>query len=84
MKVGIIQSSYIPWRGYFDFIASVDVFVVFDDVSFGSKGSWRHRNQLKFMMTQISPRMSIYRLFTRSFVKSAPYISTTDNTCSIF
>lgn len=46
MKVGIIQSSYLPWRGYFDFIASVDLFVVYDDVQF-SKGAWRNRNRIK-------------------------------------
>lgn len=48
MRAGILQSSYIPWRGYFDFIRSVDLFILFDDVAFGSKSSWRHRNQLKF------------------------------------
>jgi hypothetical protein len=47
MKVGVIQSNYIPWRGYFDFINSVDTFVIYDDVQF-SKGSWRNRNLLKF------------------------------------
>ncbi len=47
MRVGIIQSSYIPWRGYFDFIDSVDLFVEFDDIPFGSRGNWRHRNQIK-------------------------------------
>lgn len=47
MKLGVIQSNYIPWRGYFDFIASVDTFVIYDDVQY-SKGSWRNRNQLKF------------------------------------
>jgi hypothetical protein len=46
MRVGVIQSSYIPWRGYFDFIASVDLFVIYDDVQF-STGSWRNRNKLK-------------------------------------
>jgi len=46
MRVGVIQSSYIPWRGYFDFIASVDLFVIYDDVQF-SMGSWRNRNQFK-------------------------------------
>lgn len=44
--VGIIQSSYIPWRGYFDFINSVDVFVIYDDIQY-STGSWRNRNQIK-------------------------------------
>jgi hypothetical protein len=46
MKVGIIQSAYIPWRGYFDFIDSVDQFVFYDDVQY-SKGSWRNRNKVK-------------------------------------
>lgn len=46
MKVGITQSNYIPWRGYFDFIDDVDLFVVLDDVQY-SKGSWRNRNQIK-------------------------------------
>lgn len=46
MKVGIIQSSFIPWRGYFDFIASVDAFIFYDDVQY-SKGSWRNRNRIK-------------------------------------
>jgi len=46
VKVGVIQSCYVPWRGYFDFIRSVDLFVVYDDVQY-SKGSWRNRNQVK-------------------------------------
>jgi hypothetical protein len=46
LRVGIIQSSYVPWRGYFDFIQSVDLFVFYDDVQY-STGSWRNRNRLK-------------------------------------
>lgn len=46
MRVGVIQSCYIPWRGYFDFIASVDLFVIYDDVQY-STGSWRNRNKIK-------------------------------------
>jgi hypothetical protein len=45
-RVAAIQSCYIPWRGYFDFIASVDVFVIYDDIQY-STGSWRNRNQVK-------------------------------------
>lgn len=45
-RVGVIQSCYIPWRGYFDFINSVDLFIVYDDVQF-STGSWRNRNKVK-------------------------------------
>jgi len=46
MRVAIIQSSFIPWRGYFDFIASVDAFVFLDDVQY-SKNGWRNRNRIK-------------------------------------
>lgn len=46
MRVGVIQSSFIPWRGYFDFIASVDVFVFHDDIQY-TKGDWRNRNKIK-------------------------------------
>jgi hypothetical protein len=46
VRVGVIQSSYVPWRGYFDLIDDVDRFVFYDDVQF-SKGSWRNRNRIK-------------------------------------
>ncbi len=45
-KVAIVQSNYIPWRGYFDLIAYVDEFILFDDVQF-TKRDWRNRNQIK-------------------------------------
>jgi hypothetical protein len=44
-RVGIIQSSYLPWRGYFDLIDSVDLFVFYDDVKY-TKRDWRNRNQI--------------------------------------
>ena len=46
MKVGIIQSNYVPWRGYFDFIEEVDFFVFHDDLQY-TKGDWRNRNYIK-------------------------------------
>ncbi|EDZ44422.1 WbqC-like protein family [Rhodobacteraceae bacterium HTCC2083] len=45
-SVAILQSSYIPWKGYFDLIRKVDCFVFYDDVDF-SKNSWRNRNKIK-------------------------------------
>ena len=45
-RVGIIQSNYVPWKGYFDFIASVDEFVLFDDVQY-TRRDWRNRNKIK-------------------------------------
>lgn len=46
MKVAVNQSNYIPWRGYFDIIASVDLFVFYDDLQY-TKGDWRNRNRIK-------------------------------------
>lgn len=45
-KVAIIQSNYIPWKGYFDMIAAVDEFILYDDVQF-TKNDWRNRNKIK-------------------------------------
>ena len=45
-RVGIIQSNYIPWKGYFDIIHDVDTFVFYDDVQF-TKNDWRNRNKIK-------------------------------------
>ena len=45
-RIAIVQSSYIPWKGYFDLIQSVDEFVLFDDVQF-TRRDWRNRNQIK-------------------------------------
>lgn len=45
-KVAIVQSNYIPWKGYFDLIASVDEFIIYDDVQF-TKRDWRNRNKIK-------------------------------------
>jgi hypothetical protein len=45
-KVAVIQSNYIPWKGYFDIIHDVDLFVFYDDVQF-TKNDWRNRNKYK-------------------------------------
>ena len=46
MRVGIIQSNFVPWRGYFDFIDDVDLFIFYDDVKY-TKNDWRNRNKIK-------------------------------------
>jgi hypothetical protein len=45
-KLAIVQSNYIPWKGYFDLIAAVDEFILYDDVQF-TKNDWRNRNKIK-------------------------------------
>jgi len=42
-KIAILQSNYIPWKGYFDLINMVDEFILYDDVQY-TKRDWRNRN----------------------------------------
>jgi hypothetical protein len=44
-KVAILQSNYIPWKGYFDIINSVDEFIIYDDVQY-TRRDWRNRNKI--------------------------------------
>jgi hypothetical protein len=46
MKIAILQPNYIPWKGVFNLIDIVDVFVFFDDVQY-TKKDWRNRNKIK-------------------------------------
>jgi hypothetical protein len=45
-RVAIVQSSYIPWKGYFDLINSVDEFILYDDRQY-TRRDWRNRNRIK-------------------------------------
>ena len=44
--VAILQSNYIPWKGYFDMINLVDEFILFDDMQY-TRRDWRNRNRIK-------------------------------------
>ncbi len=44
--VAVLQSNYIPWKGYFDIIHDADVFIFYDDLQF-TKNDWRNRNKIK-------------------------------------
>jgi WbqC-like protein len=41
-----VQSNYVPWKGYFDLIGSVDEFILYDDVQY-TRRDWRNRNRIK-------------------------------------
>lgn len=45
-KVAILQSNYIPWKGYFDIIGMVDEFIFYDEMQY-TKNDWRNRNKIK-------------------------------------
>jgi hypothetical protein len=44
--IAIVQSNYIPWKGYFDLIRSVDEFILFDDMQY-TRRDWRNRNAIQ-------------------------------------
>lgn len=45
-NVAIVQSNYLPWKGYFDLIAACDEFILYDDMQY-TRRDWRNRNQIK-------------------------------------
>lgn len=45
-KIAIIQSNYIPWKGYFHIIQKADHFVFLDTAQYTCR-DWRNRNQIK-------------------------------------
>ena len=45
-RVAVLQSNYIPWKGYFDIIHDVDLFVFYDDNQYTPR-DWRNRNRIK-------------------------------------
>src|SRR6186997_1850143 len=51
-RIAIVQSNYVPWRGYFDLIAAVDEFILLDEVQY-TRRDWRNRNRIK---TQHGPQ----------------------------
>lgn len=45
-SVVVLQSNYIPWKGYFDLIRDANLFVFYDDLQY-TKNDWRNRNKIK-------------------------------------
>ena len=45
MKVGIMQPYFMPYIGYFQLMAAVDKYVIFDDVNYIKRG-WSARNNI--------------------------------------
>lgn len=44
-RIAILQSNYIPWKGYFDIINMVDEFILYDDMQY-TRRDWRNRNKI--------------------------------------
>lgn len=45
-RLVVLQSNYIPWKGYFDLINDSDIFIFHDDLQY-TKNDWRNRNKIK-------------------------------------
>ena len=44
--VVVLQSNYLPWKGYFDLVHDADLFIFYDDLQY-TKNDWRNRNVIK-------------------------------------
>ena len=44
--IAILQSCYIPWKGYFDIVGLVDEFILYDETQY-TRRDWRNRNRIK-------------------------------------
>jgi len=64
-RVAILQSNYIPWKGYFDIIGMVDEFIIYDEVQY-TKNDWRNRNRIK---TPSGPQWITIPVFQKSSVQ---------------
>ena len=67
MKLGIMQSYFMPYIGYFQLMKAVDKYVVYDDVNY-IKGGWANRNHIlingeKEMFTVTLQKASQNKLF---------------------
>jgi hypothetical protein len=45
-RIGISQSNYIPWLGFFELVSKCDLFVFLESVQY-TKNDWRNRNLIR-------------------------------------
>ena len=73
MKLGIMQPYFMPYIGYWQLMAAVDTYVVYDDVNY-IKGGWVSRNNIllngqKHMFTVTLNGASPNKLFNEITIK---------------
>ena len=73
MKLGIMQPYFMPYIGYWQLMAAVDMYVVYDDVNY-IKGGWVSRNNIllngqKHMFTITLNGASPNKLFKEITIK---------------
>lgn len=75
-KLAVVQSNYIPWKGYFDLIAAVDEFIIFDVVQY-TRRDWRNRNLIK---TPTGPKWLTVPVQTKGRFQQSIYQTRIDGT----
>ena len=73
MRLGIMQPYFFPYLGYWQLLANVDKYVVYDDVTY-IKGGWINRNNLlingqKNLLTMQLEKASSYTLIKDIAIK---------------
>ncbi len=68
MRIACNQPYILPYKGYFDLIASVDKFVVYDDAKY-IKGGWINRNYFPELFTFRLEKHSDYAKINECYFK---------------
>ena len=74
MKVGIMQPYFLPYVGYFQLIAAVDLFIVYDNIKYTKKG-WINRNRMLLNGTDTT--------FSLPLRKDSDYLNVVDRELSL-
>ncbi len=77
-KVAILQSNYIPWKGYFDLIAAVDEFILYDDAYHDRRGKRKRVPVVEQLMrdvpTDINAQTDMVRFTTDVVPPEVEYV----------
>lgn len=79
-KIAIVQSNYIPWKGYFDLINQVDEFILYDDMQY-TRRDWRNRNRIKtphgllWLTIPINVKGKFFQKINQTYVKNPNWTS---------
>lgn len=73
MKTAIMQPYFLPYIGYFQLMAAVDVFIVYDNIQYTKKG-WVNRNRMLLNGTD--------SVFTLALKKDSDFLDVRDRSLS--
>lgn len=78
--IAIIQSNYIPWKGYFDIIRMCDEFMLFDEAQY-TRRDWRNRNKIKtpqgpqWLTIPVQVKGKFHQRIDETFVSDGSWVS---------